>query len=284
VLLAPELVERFGRDGYVVVDGLLDAGELEHYEPLVSNAVARRKRDAPPLPERNPYAQSFHQCINLWENYPDVRPLTFHPRLGRAAAELLAVGAVRLWHDQALYKEAGGRETDPHQDHPYWPIRELDTVTAWIPFRGSSLASGAMGYLPGSHAVGVRTFVNIFTAEDPSVLMDRPEIRAIEPVFVEVPKGSVAFHHGLTVHMAKANTTREARPVHTVIYLADGCTRRNANWHIVVDRDGIAVGAPIVGPSTPLVWPRPAGDLPAPPPPIAETIRSLAGTGTLPEP
>ena len=118
---------------------------------------------------------------------------------------------MRLWHDQALYKEAGGRETDPHQDHRYWPIRRDRAITAWIPFHGSTLASGAMGYLPGSHLVGMRTFVNIFTAEDPAVLMDLPEIRAIEPVYVEVPKGSVAFHHGLTVHMAQPNTT-DARP------------------------------------------------------------------------
>src|SRR4029079_16461636 len=108
--------------------------ELEHYEPLVTDAVARRKRDAPPLADRSPYAQSFHQCINLWEDYPVVRPLTFHPRLGQAAAELLGVDRIRLWHDQALYKEAGGRETDAHQDHGYWPIRETDTITAWIPF------------------------------------------------------------------------------------------------------------------------------------------------------
>ena len=55
---------------------------------------------------------------------------------------------------------------------------------------------------------------------------------AIEPVFVEVPKGSVAFHHGLTVHLANPNTTDRARAVHTII--------------------------------TPIVWPRPASDLPAP--------------------
>jgi ectoine hydroxylase-related dioxygenase (phytanoyl-CoA dioxygenase family) len=192
------------------------------------------------------------------------------------------VGAVRLWHDQALYKEAHGRETDPHQDHPYWPIREVDTVTAWVPFAGSTLASGAMGYLPGSHLVGVRTFVNIFDAADASVLMDQPEIRAIEPVFVEVPKGSVAFHHGLTVHMAKPNTTDRDRAVHTVIYFADGCTRRNAAFHFSVDRDGIEVGAPIAGPCTPIVWPRPDGDLPAPPPPMPEVLLQLARNGLLP--
>ena len=88
-----------------------------------------------------------------------MRPLTFHPRLAETAARLLGVDAVRLWHDQALYKEPGGRETDPHQDHPYWPIVETNTITAWIPFDGSTLESGAMGYLPGSHRLGLREFV-----------------------------------------------------------------------------------------------------------------------------
>src|SRR4029079_450648 len=98
--------------------------ELEHYEPLVTDAVARRKRDAPPLADRSPYAQSFHPCINLWEDYPAVRPLTFHPRLGQAAAELLGVDGIRLWHDQALYKQPGGRPTDAPPDLPQWPDKE----------------------------------------------------------------------------------------------------------------------------------------------------------------
>ena len=56
--------------------------------------------------------------------------------------------------------------------------------------------------------------------------------------------------------MARPNTTTDDRAVHTIIYLADGCTRRNAKWHPSVDRDGIEVGAPIAGPCTPIVWPR----------------------------
>ena len=114
--------------------------------------------------------------MNLWEDDAEVAPLTFHPRLGQAAAELLEVDAVRLWHDQALYKEAGGRETDAHQDHPYWPIAETASVTAWIPLVGSTLASGAMGYVPGSHLIGMRKFVNIFFGEPHDILAD-PEIR-----------------------------------------------------------------------------------------------------------
>ena len=264
-LLDPGLVEAFRRDGYVVIPGLLTDDELDRYGEAVTRGVRDRNAgDDTPLEKKSRYQQSFVQCMNLWEDRPDVRPLTFHPRLGQAAAELMGVGAVRLWHDQALYKQAGGRPTDAHQDHPYWPIKETLSCTAWIPFEGSTLASGALGYLPGTHEIGLRKFINIFYGE-PEDILSLPEVEAIEPVFVEVPKGSVAFHHGLTVHLAKANTTDRDRAVHTIIYFPDGSTRGYDFNHFSVDRPGIKVGETIDGDTTPIIWPRPEGDLPDPP-------------------
>jgi len=139
-------------------------------------------------------------------------------------------------------------------------------VTAWIPFDGSTLAGGAMGYLPGSHRLGLHEFVNIFTGTDPDDPLTRPELAGISPSFVEVPPGSVAFHHGLTFHLAQPNTTGTVRRVHTVIYFADGSTRGEGRFpHPSVERAGIAMGAVIASDVTPLVWPRPPGDLPDPP-------------------
>ena len=208
------LVEDFRRDGFVVVPDLLSADELARFGAAVDEGVARRSRhDARTLAEKSLYEQSFTQCQNLWEDCPEVRPLTFHPVIAETAARLLGVEAIRIWHDQALYKEAGGRETDPHQDHPYWPIVETDTITAWIPFDGSTLETGAMGYLPGSHRLGVREFVDIFSGYGDDPLTRRSELKAIEPVFVEVPAGSVAFHHGLTFHQAKPNLSGTVRRV-----------------------------------------------------------------------
>ena len=155
------------------------------------------------------------------------------------------VDGIRIWHDQALYKEAGGRPTDPHQDQPYWSIAETDTITAWIPFDGSTVANGAMAYLPGSHRIGLRTFVNIFTGP-PEDTLGRDELRQIEPLTVEVPAGSVAFHHGLTFHLAAPNQTDSVRRVHTAIYFADGSTRGEGRYpHPSVERAHIAVGAVI---------------------------------------
>jgi ectoine hydroxylase-related dioxygenase (phytanoyl-CoA dioxygenase family) len=281
-VVADGLVAEFCEQGFVVVPDLLSVDELDRYGTLVTEAVRyRTSGDTTPLEEKSRYQQSFLQCMNLWEDFADIRPLTFHQTLGQAAAELLRVDSVRLWHDQALYKQAGGRATDPHQDHPYWPVKETASITAWIPFDGSTIESGAMAYLPGSHTVGLRKFVNIFFGEPHDILSD-PEVAGIEPVFVEVPKGSVAFHHGLTVHLAGPNRTATDRAVHTVIYLPADSTRGYPFPHFAVDRAGIELGQVIDGDVTPVVWPRPDGDLPERPAVGFTLPAGIANTGAIP--
>jgi ectoine hydroxylase-related dioxygenase (phytanoyl-CoA dioxygenase family) len=277
-------LDDYRRNGFVMIPDLLTSADVERFASAVTEAVAHRRRnDTTPLAERSRYQQSFVQCMNLWEDRPDVAPLTFHPKICQAAAELMEVSACRVWHDQALYKEAHGRKTDAHQDHPYWPIKETNSITAWIPFVQSTLDNGALGYIPGSHAVGMRKFVNIFFGE-PQDILSEPEIAGTEPVFLEVPPGSVAFHHGLTVHLAGANNTDVDRAVHTVIFFPDGSTRGYPYPHFSVDRGGIEVGQRIDSDATPIAWPRPA-DEPIPPLPKVgfEVDDKIANSGSFPE-
>jgi len=272
-------ISRFQRDGFVRIPGLLSLEEVGRFGEAVDRAVMERTRHDPrPLEKRSRYEQSFRQCLNLWEDHPEVRPLSFHPRVGRAAAALLEAQAVRIWHDQALYKESGGRETDPHQDQPYWSIAEPRTITAWIPFQTVRPENGAVGFLPGSHSSGLREFADIFgsTGLDLDAF---PETRNQDFDYVEAERGDVVFHHGLTVHRAYPNPSAETRRAHTVIFFADGCTR-NAFRHPSVDRPDIAVGARIESELTPIAWPRTEGDLPpAPPPPARPILGWPGGTG-----
>jgi ectoine hydroxylase-related dioxygenase (phytanoyl-CoA dioxygenase family) len=260
----PAAIEAFRRDGFVHLKGLLDPAEVAVFREAVDAAVERRKRnDTRALDEKSPYEQSFIQCQYLWEDCPDVRPLTFHPKVVGAAAALIGADAMRVWHDQALYKEAGGRETDPHQDHPYWPITELRTLTAWIPLVEVDHETGCMGYVPGSHR-GDAEYVNIFTEPGSgAALLARQKA---EPVFTPAKPGDVLFHHGLTVHLAKPNRSAATRRAYTCIYFADGCTRAKEGFHPSLDRERIAVGAAIDGRATPIAWPLPDGRLPEPAP------------------
>ena len=104
----------------------------------------------------------------------------------------------------------------------------------------------------------------------PEDLLQAPESRGVVPVFVEVPRGGVAFHHGLTFHLAAPNTSGGTRRVHTVIYFRDGSRRGSRFPHPSVDRAGVAVGQVIDSEVTPIAFPR--ADLPPTPAPPAERL------------
>ena len=273
-------VERYRRDGFVHIPDLLPAAEMPALAAAVDAAVSKRKAlDGRALEEKTLYEQSFIQCQYLWEDFPEIRPLMFHPALGAALGALLGAERVRLWHDQALFTEPGGRETDAHQDHAYWPIAESDTITAWIPLTEIDERVGCMGYVPGSH-LGDVEFVDIFSKPGSGAALVAKQ--AAEPVFVPCTPGDVIFHHGRTVHLAKPNRTGRMRRVYTGIYFKDGCTRGTARPHPSVDRDEILVGGVIDGAATPVVWPL-AGDYPSPGPwPDNPRLKVLRQLGVVP--
>jgi len=265
-VLDPEVIARFRADGYVRTDGVLDADEVAHYGLAVDAAVATRTADDDrALTDKSDYEQSFTQCMRLWETDPNVRPFTFHSTLAKAAAELLGVDQVLLWQDQALYKEAGGRRTDPHQDAPFWPIGDAPLISAWIPLAPSTAANGALGYVPGSHTLGGLRMVNLTRPDEAVDILADPALGGREPVTVEAPVGSVVWHHGFTVHGAGPNTTDETRRAFTVVYLAGG-HRRTKPWpNFPLDRAGVAVGELMEGDGLPVAWPRTGDELPDPP-------------------
>jgi ectoine hydroxylase-related dioxygenase (phytanoyl-CoA dioxygenase family) len=286
-ILAPDLVTDFTDNGFVVTPDLLSSEDLRTFGAAVDRAVANRTvDDARAVEDKSIYEQSFVQCMRLWETNPDVAPLTFHRRLAEAAAQLLGVDEVLLWQDQALYKEPGGRLTDPHQDAPFWPVGEAPMITAWIPFDGSSVAQGGMGYVPGSHLAGRLTAVDLLHRSEPYDIMNDPALGGAEPVFVEVPAGSVVWHHGLTVHQAMPNTTDETRRVFTIVYLAAGHRRAEPWQNFPLDRAGVAAGEIMAGEGLPVAWPRPDGPPPDPPVVLGEPTgpqRTVQPTGAGPD-
>lgn len=261
-------IDRFQSDGFLLVEDFFTHEELDRFGESVDAAVQyRTKDDDRSLMDKNLYEQTFVQCMRLWEDHSSVRPFTFHPKLCAAAAALLRTGCVRLWHDQALYKEAGGRKTDAHLDYPFWPADKPDLVSAWIPFEDVRPDGGMMSYVQGSHSMGIKQFVDIgqLRGGEPYDLLLHPQVLRRPLIPVEAPKGAVIFHHACTIHAADANETDQTRRVFTVAYMADGCRRSGDDAYFSLDRDEIKTGEQIVGLGFPIAWPRDAKDLPAPP-------------------
>ena len=252
-----DLKKSFNEDGFVVVRDLFDSSEIKFYREVIKEAIKERKHfDERVLKDRSDYEQSFTQCQNLWEDYIDIRKLTFDQRVCKIASKLLDTEAIRLWHDQALVKESGGRETDPHHDQPYWPIKETKTITAWIPLCDIDETNGQLGFYSGSHKIKDKKFINIFSGKvDENNFLETANVSPDQISYQVMKEGDVSFHHGLTFHRAKSNISNHDRIVHTAIFFADGCTRGDDKFHFSVDRSNIKVGEKIDSDVTPIAFP-----------------------------
>ena len=252
-----DLKKSFNEDGFVVVRDLFDSSEIKFYREVIKEAIKERKHfDERVLKDRSDYEQSFTQCQNLWEDYVDIRKLTFDQRVCKIASKLLDTEAIRLWHDQALVKESGGRETDPHHDQPYWPIKETKTITAWIPLCDVDETNGQLGFYSGSHKIKDKKFINIFSGKvDENNFLETANVSPDQISYQVMKEGDVSFHHGLTFHRAKSNISNYDRIVHTAIFFADGCTRGDDKFHFSVDRSNIKVGEKIDSDVTPIAFP-----------------------------
>ena len=178
-MLDEQTVEKFQREGFVKTDSSLTSAELIEYAGAVDTEVAiRTAADQRDISEKSTYEQSFIQCMRLWETSEAVRALSCHPGLAGMAAQLLGVRSVRLWQDQALYKEPGGRETTAHQDETFWPIGKAPLVSAWIPFDAVTPNNGAMAYVPGSHRVGSLKTVTLPINRNPTTFYETPNSAA----------------------------------------------------------------------------------------------------------
>ncbi len=216
--LEPDAPERFAKDGFIRLPGVLDAATIDAYEPVVTGKVIELNTMHLPLSERSTYDRAFLQVVNLWEHDERVRELVFSRRLAQLAADLLGVRAVRLYHDQALYKEAGGGITPWHADQYYWPLSTDRVCTVWIPLQATTEEMGPLAFAAGSHLVDFGRDLAI-SDESEAALAATVADRGFEVVDDPYALGEASFHFGWTFHHARPNSTDTPRRVMTIIYM-----------------------------------------------------------------
>jgi ectoine hydroxylase-related dioxygenase (phytanoyl-CoA dioxygenase family) len=170
-------------------------------------------------------------------------------RLGRIAAQLLGVEAVRLYHDQSLYKEPGGGITPAHADQYYWPFASDRVVTAWIPLQPVPIELGPLAFYARSQQVD---FGRALPIGDQSEREISAHMQAHGFAIDEAPYalGDVSFHLGWTFHKAGPNRSAQPRSVMTVIYMDSAMRIANELQAIQAnDRDQWCPGATPGGPA-----------------------------------
>ncbi len=254
--ISPDQIKQYRANGYIKLKHVLSPATLAYYGREITCKVKELNSQHLPLEERDLYHRAFLQIENLWTQSEVVREFVTSSKLGRIAAELMGTTGVRIYHDQALYKEAGGGITPWHADQFYWPVDSDKTITAWIPLQATPLEMGPLAFCPKSHSVTYGRDLEIGQESEERIGAALKNHGIDEAGF---DLGEVSFHAGWTFHRAAPNTTAAPREVMTIIYMdEDMRLTEPVNQYQQADRDsfcpGIAVGAVIDSPMNPITW------------------------------
>lgn len=216
--ITPAQIAQFQKDGYIKLKDVLSPEVLAHYGKEITSRVLELSKEQKPLGERTTYGKAFLQIMNLWEKSEIVKEFVMGKRLARIATDLLQTKGVRLYHDQALYKEAGGGYTPWHVDQFYWPLSNEKTVTAWIPLHAIPLTNGPLMFSVGSQRIKVGRDLAI-SDESEKKIDEQLKLSNLPQDETPFDLGEVSFHLGYTFHRAGPNTLSCPREVMTIIYM-----------------------------------------------------------------
>ena len=254
--LTEQQIALYNENGYIKLRHVLSPELLEHYRLSINARVAELSADALPLDQRSTYGKAFLQIMNLWTQSEEVKEFVFGKRLARIAAELMGASGVRMYHDQALYKEPGGGITPWHADQYYWPVSSEKMVTAWVPLQRTPQEMGPLAFCEKSHRFQIGRDLEI-SDESELTLKEALSTFTLEESGYDL--GDVSFHAGWTFHRAGANSTDRQREVMTMIYMDEAMTLvapKNKNQVNDIERwcPGVQAEQQVASPLNPVLY------------------------------
>jgi len=256
--LSARQVDFFQTHGYIKLKQVLSPAALAYMDSTITHEVQRMNTQALPMDQRDTYGKAFLQIMNIWTRSERVREIVFSKRLAKIATDLLSVSGVRIYHDQALYKEPSGGHTPWHADQYYWPLASDKTVTAWIPLQATGMEWGPLEFSSGSHQM--RAGRDLKISDESQQRLDQQLIdEGYEHVAEPFELGEVSFHSGWLFHRAGPNMTDKMRKVMTIIYMDKLMRLKNPeNENQVNDWNswcpGAEIGKQIDTPINPIVY------------------------------
>lgn len=228
--LSDEQLASFERDGFLAGVRLLDDRQVAQ----LRGEVAELADPAHPgnslfyeyhsNESDDPNSVLFH-ALGAWRIMPGLHDILWHAPVTTAASQLLG-GAVRMWHDQLFCKPPKhGGVVAWHQDYSYWTrTQPMNHLTCWIALDDTTVESGCLRYIPGSHRWDLLPITGLAGDMDAirEVLTDEQNAAFEKPSLVEVKAGEASFHHPLTVHGSEANRSERPRRAVVLNFVRDG--------------------------------------------------------------
>ena len=143
------------------------------------------------------------------------------PRLA-ALARVLGLEAPLLLQSMYLFKQPHvGAEVGWHQDATFLRTDPPSVIGFWIALDDADRDNGCLTALPGAHRGPLRQWFGYQDGDLVTRTLDGTPWPAVEPVALEVRRGTLIVLHGLLPHASTAN--RSPRPRHAYsLHLIDG--------------------------------------------------------------
>lgn len=207
--LTPEQAARYHDSGIHFPIDVFSADEVTEMNRHYAALEAREGGRLSPRTNKKP-----HLLV------PWVNDLIRHPRLLDAVESVIGPN-ILCWSSQFFAKppsDAGFISW--HQDATYWGLSTAEVVTAWIAFTPSTVASGCMRVVPGSHRTQVE---HVDTFDEKNMLSRGQElavtVREDEAVDVLLQPGQASLHNVLIFHGSNPNRADHPRIGYAVRFI-----------------------------------------------------------------
>jgi ectoine hydroxylase-related dioxygenase (phytanoyl-CoA dioxygenase family) len=256
--VTPAQVKYFSENGFIKIKNIFEPAVIDYMNIVISKEVDRLNNQQIPLEERDTYGKAFLQIMNLWTHTSAVKDIVFSKKIAQIATGLMQTAGVRLYHDQALFKEPKGGHTPWHADQYYWPLDTENTVTAWIPLQATPLNYGPLEFSAGSNKLTAGRDKQI-SDESQAFLEAELKRNAFNHVVEPFDVGEISFHRGWLYHRAGPNVSGNMRKVMTMIYMdKDTVLKTPENHNQQADWDtwcpGATVGEIVNTPLNPVLY------------------------------
>lgn len=225
-LLSTDQVDFYQQNRFIKLKQVLSEETLQFFNAAISAQVNKLNTVDIALEKRSTYGKAFLQIFNLWQQDEVVKELVFSKRIAKIATDLMQTNGVRIYHDQALFKEGGGGITPWHADQYYWPLETDKTITAWMPLQAVPLEFGPLEFSAGSHRIAAGRELEI-SDESETFIEQKLRVTDFKHLIEPFDAGEISFHSGWVFHRAGANTTKEIRKVMTIIYMDKNMKLKN---------------------------------------------------------
>jgi hypothetical protein len=201
--------------------GMLNNIELEHYRRDGQIAVSDGLPAAFIVRARTMMERLFRERPELGTDFVpglveidrEWLELARAPEILNAVEQILGADII-VWGSSLFCKSAiEGKATPWHQDGQYWPIRPLETVTAWIAIDAATPENGCLRVIHGSHA-SKEVYTHTANDSDAVVLnqeIDLTQLANPSPHDVALESGMFSLHDVYLVHGAEPNRSRLRR-------------------------------------------------------------------------